>query len=41
MPGMYLPAPLKALFSWIETNGLYIDRLTGERIAVLFPEAEL
>lgn len=41
MPGMYLPSPLKALFSWIETNDLYIDRPTGERIGFLFPEAEL
>ena len=41
LPGMYLPQPLKALFGWIEANGLYIDRPTGERIGFLFPEGEL
>jgi hypothetical protein len=41
VPGMHLPEPLKALFAWIETNGLYAERPTGERIGFLFPEAEL
>ncbi|MGH8054805.1 MAG: hypothetical protein ACREP4_12890 [Stenotrophomonas sp.] len=41
LPGMHLPHPLQALFNWIEGNGLYIDRPTGERIGFLFPEAEL
>ena len=40
-PGMHLPQPLQALFDWIEDNGLYIDRPTGERIGFLFPEDEL
>jgi hypothetical protein len=41
LPGMHLPAPLRALFGWIEESGLYIDRPTGERIGFLYPENEL
>jgi hypothetical protein len=41
LPGMHLPEVLRSLFAWIEDRGLYIDRPTGERIGLLFPEAEM
>src|SRR5690349_10104531 len=41
LPGMHLPTELEALFEWIESNGLYEDRATGERVGFLFPQQEL
>lgn len=40
LPGMVLPQPLVQLFSWIEANGLFIERPTGERIGFLYPECD-
>src|SRR5215471_18447873 len=39
--GMSIPKPLELLFSWIESNGLFIDAKDGQRIGFLFPENEL
>jgi hypothetical protein len=41
LPGISIPKPLKLLFSWIESNGLFIDTKDGQRIGFLFPEDEL
>ena len=41
LPRMHLPGELEQLFTWIEANGLYVDRPTGERDGFLFPEQEL
>lgn len=40
LPGMDIPEPLARLFSWIEDNGLFVDRDNG-RIGFLFPEDQL
>ncbi|MEO0885097.1 MAG: SMI1/KNR4 family protein [Cyanobacteria bacterium J06648_10] len=40
LPGMVIPDELNALFAWIESNGLYIDK-DARRIGFLFPEDEL
>ena len=40
LPGMSLPEPLKQLFTWIESHGLYVDTAKG-RVGFLFPEAEM
>lgn len=39
-PGMYIPEELSALYEWIETRHLYIDKDEG-RVGILFPEDEL
>jgi hypothetical protein len=39
--GMQLPHALEEVFAWIETEGTFIDRPTGERVGFLFPDAEL
>lgn len=39
-PGMTVPAPLAALYDWIEERGLFVDH-AGGRVGFLFPEAEL
>lgn len=41
LPGMSLPRALELLFSWIESNGLFIDSDNGQRIGFLFPPDEL
>ena len=39
--GMHLPEPLALLFDWIEANGYFVDRPSGQRIGLLFLEPTL
>lgn len=41
LPSMSVPRALKLLFSWIESNGLFIDTDNGQRTGFLFPQDEL
>ncbi len=41
LPNMYIPKPLELLFSWIESNGLFIITNDGRRIGYLFLENKL
>jgi len=38
---MIIPEPLKILYNWIESNGLYVDNESGIRTGFLYPEDKL
>lgn len=40
LPGMVIPAPIIALYDWIEARGSYTDH-NGERVGFLFPPDQM
>lgn len=39
-PGMHVPGPLEALYKWIESRSLYVDR-RGKRFGFLYPKEDM